>query len=81
MNDFGNDTATTFAAAGPLLQIAPAGGALPGALSAAGGLLLHVVTAVLALLIVLRCAVSLLRGRVDEESWGFFSCPTAQSSR
>ncbi len=56
-------------------QIAPAGGSLPDALSAAGGLLLHVVTAVLALLIVLRCAFSLLRGRVDEETWGFFSLP------
>ena len=56
-------------------QIAPTGGPLPDALSAAGGLLLHVVTAVLALLIVLRCAFSLLRGRVDEENWGFFSLP------
>ena len=46
-----------------------------GTLSAAGTLALHVLTAVLALLIFLRCASSLLRGRTEDETWGFFSLP------
>ena len=45
------------------------------AFGAAGALLLHILCAVLALIIVLRCVSSLLRGRVEEESWGFFSMP------
>ena len=39
-----------------------------GTLSAAGTLALHVLTAVLALLIFLRCASSLLRGRTEDET-------------
>ena len=45
------------------------------ALSSAGVLALHILTALLALLIVLRCASSLLRGRTEDETWGFFSLP------
>ena len=45
------------------------------AFGAAGTLLLHILCAALALIIVLRCVSSLLRGRVEEESWGFFSMP------
>ena len=50
------------------------GGAL-NALGAVGLLALHVLTAVVALLIFVRCASSLLRGRTEEETWGFFSLP------
>lgn len=50
------------------------GGAL-NALGAVGLLALHVLTAVVALLIFVRCASSLLRGRTEEENWGFFSLP------
>lgn len=56
-------------------QAAPSGSNVFGALGTAGGLILHILTAVLALLIVLRCAFSLLRGHVEEENWGFFSLP------
>lgn len=45
------------------------------ALHAAGALGLRVFTALLALLIVGRCAASLLRGKTEEENWGFFSLP------
>ena len=48
---------------------------LAGALGAALTLALHVLVAVLAVLIVWRCAASLLRGRTEEEHWGFFSLP------
>lgn len=58
-----------------LFSQAPGMGDLLGSLGAAGGLLLHILTAILALLIVLRCAFSLLRGHVEEENWGFFSLP------
>lgn len=50
------------------------GGAL-NALGAVGLLALHVLTAVVVLLIFVRCASSLLRGRTEEETWGFFSLP------
>ena len=50
-------------------------GSALGALSSAGILALHILTALLALLIVLRCASSLLRGRTEDETWGFFSLP------
>ena len=50
------------------------GGALE-ALGAVGLLALHVLTAVVALLIFVRCTSSLLRGRTEEETWGFFSLP------
>ena len=48
---------------------------LSGALTAAAVLLIHILTAVLAVLIVWRCGTSLLRGRTEEENWGFFSLP------
>ena len=48
---------------------------LAGALGAALTLALHVLVAVLAVLIVWRCAASLLRGRTEEEHWGFVSLP------
>ena len=38
-------------------------------------LVLHVLTAILAVLIVVRCGRSLLRGKVDQEIWGFFCLP------
>ena len=44
-----------------------------GALGAGTALLLHVFVALLAALIVLRCGVSLLRGKTENENWGFFS--------
>ncbi len=50
--------------------------AVDGALNAFGTigvLLLHIFTAVLAILIVFRCGSSLLRGKTEEENWGFFS--------
>ena len=49
--------------------------------SAGSGLLeivmivLHIVAAVLAVLIVVRCGRSLLRGKIDQEVWGFFCLP------
>ena len=64
-----------FAALGNVFsQMLPAAGA-PAAFGAAGTLLLHVLCAALAVLVVLRCVLSLLRGRTEEESWGFFSLP------
>ena len=56
------------------LSLPVPGGALE-ALGAVGLLALHVLTAVVALLIFVRCASSLLRGRTEEETWGFFSLP------
>lgn len=56
------------------LSLPVPGGALE-ALGAVGLLALHVLTAVVALLIFMRCASSLLRGRTEEETWGFFSLP------
>ena len=38
-------------------------------------LVLHVLTAILAVLIVVRCGRSLLRGKVEQEIWGFFCLP------
>lgn len=56
------------------LSLPVPGGALE-ALGAVGLLALHVLTAVVALLIFVRCTSSLLRGRTEEETWGFFSLP------
>ena len=58
-----------------LFPAASLAGALGAALGAALTLALHVLVAVLAVLIVWRCAASLLRGRTEEEHWGFFSLP------
>ena len=44
-------------------------------LSAGFSFLLRILTVLLAIMIVSRCAVSLLRGKSEEENWGFFSLP------
>lgn len=46
-----------------------------GAFGAAGVFAVHVLTALLALLIVLRCSFSLLWGKAENEDWGCFSLP------
>lgn len=46
-----------------------------GAFGAAGVFVVHVLTALLALLIVLRCSFSLLWGKAENEDWGCFSLP------
>ena len=51
------------------------GGGILTAFASGGVLLLHVLTALLAVMIFLRCARSLLAGKSDAEQWGFFSLP------
>ncbi len=64
-----------FTAVGNLFSqfFSPAAEGAMGAFGAVGILLLHILTAVLAILIVFRCGSSLLRGKTEEENWGFFS--------
>ncbi len=50
-----------------LISLPSSGGLVP--------LVLHVLAAALALLVVLRCGRSLLRGKLEQEVWGFFCLP------